>query len=342
MLFTKKQFIFLIIVIGIALFVSMYKMPYYIYKPGGADALNPIVEVEGGYKSQGDMHLVTIQGGQATPVQYLWAKVLPHQQVLPLRKVRPEGVSKDEFLHVQLQMMESSQEKAKVVAYQAADKDIDIDYKGVYVVSVVDEMPASDVLQRGDRITGIDDTTIQKADELISYVEKKQAGDTIEVDIKRDDQTLTKDIKLKPFPDDKNKTGIGIRLATDRAVQVDPDVQFSSGDIGGPSAGLMFSLEIYDQLTKTDVTNGFQVAGTGEIDYQGNILRIGGVKKKVIAADDEGCAIFFAPNENGANDSNYEAAMEAADDIGTDMTIVPVDTFSDALNYLQQLQAKEK
>src|SRR5699024_1659911 len=72
--FTKKHIIYLILVIGIAFFISAYKLPFYIYKPGGADALNPIVEVEDGYESEGDMHLVTVRGGQATPVQYLWAK----------------------------------------------------------------------------------------------------------------------------------------------------------------------------------------------------------------------------------------------------------------------------
>ncbi|RYG74064.1 PDZ domain-containing protein [Lentibacillus lipolyticus] len=338
MQFTKKHILFLIVVIGIASFISVYKLPYYIYKPGGADALNPIVEVESGYNSEGDMHLVTIRGGQATPIQYLWAKILPHREVLPLHQVRPEGVSEDEYYHAQLQMMESSQEASTVVAYKAANEDIDITYNGVFVVSTVEGMPADGILKPGDRITEIDGQAIQESSDLIDYVKTKEAGETIKATIEREDDQLTKTIKLKAFPENDNKAGIGIRLVTDREVEVNPEVNFSSGNIGGPSAGLMFSLEIYDQLTKTDLTKGYQIAGTGEIDYQGNVLPIGGIKKKVIAAENEGCDVFFAPNEGGAKDSNYNAAVTAAEEIGTDMEIVPVDTFTDALDYLEQLR----
>ncbi|MFD1360234.1 SepM family pheromone-processing serine protease [Lentibacillus salinarum] len=337
MKFTKKHLIFLIAIIGIAFFLSAYKLPYYIYKPGGADALNPIVEVADGYESEGDMHLVTVRGGQATPVQYLWATILPNQEIMPLDKVRPEGVSEDEYFHAQLQMMESSQEASTVVAYEAADKDITIDYDGVYVVSVIEGMPAENILQTGDRITGIDGNVIEESNDLIDYVENKQPGDTITVDVVRDDEQLDKDVRLESFPDIEQKVGIGIQLVTDRRVEVNPDVNFSSGSIGGPSAGLMFSLEIYDQLTEADLTKGYEVAGTGEVDYQGNVLRIGGIDKKVIAADQEGCQIFFAANESGNDDSNYEEAVKTAEEIGTDMEIVPVDTFDDALQYLTDL-----
>ncbi|HLR62224.1 MAG TPA: SepM family pheromone-processing serine protease [Lentibacillus sp.] len=337
MRFTKKHIIALILVIGIAFFISAYKLPYYIYKPGDADALNPIVEVKDGYQSEGDMHLVTIRGGQATPVQYLWAKILPNQDILPLNEVRPEGVSEDEYFHAQLQMMENSQEASTVVAYEAANEDISIDYNGVYIVSVVEGMPAEEVLQMGDRIVGIDGSSIDESNDLIEYVENKQAGDTITVDVVRDKKEFEQEITLKKFPEMENKVGIGIQLVTDRSVEVDPEVNFSSGNIGGPSAGLMFSLEIYDQLSEEDLTKGYQIAGTGEVDYQGNVLRIGGVDKKVIAADQEGCDIFFAANNEEAENSNYEVALKTAEEIGTDMQIVPVQSFDDALQYLQNL-----
>lgn len=340
MKFTKRHLVYLIIVIAIAFFLSAYKLPYYIYKPGDAGALNPIVDVDDGYKSKGDMHLVTVRGGQATPIQYAMAKILPHHELLPMKDVRPEGVTEEEYFHVQLQMMESSQEAAIVVAYTAADEGIDIKYNGVYVVTIIDGMPADGILKMGDRIVGIDGKTIHKSEDLIKYVEGKKAGDTIKLDIIRDDKQMTKEIKLKTFEELDNKIGIGIQLVTDRSVEVDPKVTFSSGNIGGPSAGLMFSLEMYDQLTEKDLTKGYQIAGTGEIDYEGNVQRIGGIDMKVIAADDEGCKVFFAPNENGAKDSNYKLAKKTAEEIGTDMKIVPVDTFEDALHYLQELEPK--
>lgn len=338
MKFTKRHLVYLIIVVAIAFFLSTYKLPYYIYKPGDAGALNPIVEVEGGYESAGDMHLVTVRGGQATPIQYAMAKVLPHHELYPIDEVRPEGVTEEEYFHVQLQMMESSQEAAIVVAYSAAEEGIDIQYNGVYVVSIIEGMPADGTLKMGDRIVGIDQKTIDQSEDLIKYVKDKQAGDIIELEVFRDDKNITKEIELEAFEKLDNKVGIGIQLVTDRSVEVDPDVTFLSGNIGGPSAGLMFSLEMYDQLTEKDLTSGYEIAGTGEIDYEGNVQRIGGIDMKVIASDDEGCNIFFAPNENGAEGSNYEVAKKTAEEIGTDMEIVPVDTFKDALTYLQGLE----
>ncbi|QDP40076.1 SepM family pheromone-processing serine protease [Radiobacillus deserti] len=342
MKFSKKGFIFSILIILLTAFLMGYRLPFYIYKPGEADALNPIVEVSNGFESEGDMHLVTVRGGQATPIQYAWASFHPHYDIMSMDEVFPEGISQDEYFEAQLQMMENSQEASTVVAYQAAGKDIDIEYKGVYVVSVIEGMPAEGQLKSGDRITKVDDQSIQQSEDLIEYVSSKKAGDTITLTVERGKETLKKQIELAAFEDAGNKVGVGIQLVTDREVEVDPSIEFASGNIGGPSAGLMFSLEIYDQLTEEDLTKGYEIAGTGEISYEGQVGRIGGIDKKVIAADDEGCSIFFAPNENGAENSNYSVAVKTAEEIGTDMKIVPVDTFQDALDYLEKIKPKSE
>lgn len=336
MKWTKRHLVFALVVILLGSFLTTYKLPYYIYKPGRADALDNIVTVEGGYQSEGDMHLVTVSGGQATPFQFLWAKALPYHDVLPVKDVRGD-LTDEEYMQAQLQMMETSQEASVVVAYQAANKQIDIEYKGVYVTSVVENMPAEGKLKVGDHILAIDGQNIKEADDLINYIQAKSAGDTVDIDLVRDEQTLTVTLTLERF-EDSDRVGIGVRLVTDRDIHVEPEVHFSSGRIGGPSAGLMFALEIYDQLVEEDLTKGYKVIGTGELDYHGNVKRIGGVDKKVIAANRADCDIFFVPYENGREDSNYHEAKRVAESIGTDMEIVPVDTFQEALNYLKQLQ----
>ena len=335
----KKILIYLIFFIGLYFFAT-YQLPFYIQKPGNTEALNPIVEVAEGYTSEGEMYLVTVSGLQATPLHYLLAKVLPHNEIKPLHEVIPEGITTDDYMHAQLQVMESSQEASLVVAYEAAERDITIDYAGVYVVSVVEDMPSIGKLEMGDLITQIDGVEITESTDLINYVEEKAAGDRITVNFQREGEQLTEEITLDHFPDDDTRVGMGISLVTDREVTVDPEVNFSSGQIGGPSAGLMFALEIYDQLTEEDVTKGYEVAGTGEIDYEGNVYRIGGIDKKVVSADREGIDIFFAPNEDGREDSNYVVAKEKAEEIGTEMEIVPVDTFQDALEYLESIPEK--
>ncbi|MBU5266000.1 SepM family pheromone-processing serine protease [Virgibacillus proomii] len=338
----KKHVLSLLLVVVTVYFLAFFKLPYYIYKPGSADPLNPIVEVENGFSSKGDMHLVTVSGSQATPMQFLLAKVLPHHEILPLDQVFPDGITDDEYMHAQLQMMESSQEASTVVAYKAANGKIKINYSGVYVALVMEDMPADGKLKMGDRIIGIDGRKIKEADDLLDYVATKQAKDTIEVEFVRDDKKMTKMITLEKLTDLGGKPGIGIQLVTDRDVSVEPKVKFSSGQIGGPSAGLMFSLEIYDQLTKEDITKGYEIAGTGEIDYDGNVYRIGGIDKKVVAADKEGVDIFFAPNEKGKANSNYQIALKKAKEINTDMKIVPVDTFNDAITYLKTLDESKR
>jgi Lon-like protease len=336
---TRYTLFIVLLLLIVFCFSGIYRMPYYVYKPGGADALDPIVSVAGSDKSEGDMHLVTVRGGQATPFQYVMAHILPYHQIEKLEDVIPEGISEEEYTQAQLMQMESSQEASTVVAYQAAGADLQVDYQGVYVVSVVNDLPADGILKPGDHITGVDDKTVNEATDLTTYVTSKQLGETITLQINRGDKQLEKELKLEALPDTQIP-GIGITLVTDREVNEDPEVTFSSGEIGGPSAGLMFSLEIYDQLEEEDLTQGLQICGTGEVDYEGNVGRIGGIDKKVVAADKEGCAVFFAPNENGAEDSNYQLAKQTAEDIKTDMKVVPVDTFEEAKEYLEKLPEK--
>ncbi len=335
----KRYFIVGAMVVLLAFFIAGYRLDYYVYQPGSADSLNGVVEVKDGFSSQGDMHLVTVRGGQATPLQYALAKIRPYHKIYDIEDIRPEGVSQNEYYHAQLQMMESSQEAATVVAYKAANKQIDIEYKGVYVMSVIPDVPADNVLKIGDRITQVDDKEIKKSEDLLEYVKGMEVGRELEVTFMRDGEQMSEKITLTEHPQE-DRAVIGITLVTDRGVEVDPPIDFSSGDIGGPSAGLMFSLEIYDQLTEKDITKGYQVAGTGEISYEGEVGRIGGIDKKVVAADDSGVDVFFAPNEGGKEGSNYEVAKKTAEEIGTDMKIVPVDMFQDAIDFLEQLEPR--
>ncbi|WP_157065150.1 SepM family pheromone-processing serine protease [Amphibacillus sediminis] len=332
----KKLIIYSISVFILAIFLLL-PLPYYIYKPGTADSLHSVVEVEGGFQSEGDLHLVTVRGGRATPLQFLLANFLPYQEVHRLADVFPEGYDRDMYLQAQLQLMESSQQAAMVVAYQAAGEPIEVHYEGVYVVSIIEGMPAESVLQIADKILEVNGEPVRDADHLIELVNSYEVGDVVRFLVSREEDQFVAEIELAPFPHQPDQYGIGIQLVTNREVNVERSVTFSSGKIGGPSAGLVLSLEMYNQLTEEDITHGLSIAGTGEIDYNGNVLRIGGVDKKVIAADRAKCDIFFVPNEHGAEDSNYVLAMETAERIGTDMEIIPIDTFEDALDYLAAL-----
>lgn len=337
---SKKTLLISAIVFFMFFIGITYELPYYIYKPGMVDSLDHVIEIEEGNESEGHLHLVTISGAQATPIQYIAAKLLSFHEIMPLKDVRPEGMSEEDYLHHQLMMMDGSQNTSKYVAYKAAEKEAIIAHNGVYVMNVVEKMPAEKVIKAGDQIKAVDGKEIKEAKELTSYVEKKKSGEEVTFTMIREEKEVEETIKVKSFSDDPDKVGVGIQLVTDETVEVDPEIHFSSGSIGGPSAGFIFALEIYNQLTEEDWTKGYEIVGTGEIDYEGNIHRIGGIDKKVVAAHKAGIDVFFAPNEENRSDSNYIEANHTAETIDTEMEIIPVDTFDDALEYLEKLEPK--
>lgn len=101
--------------------------------------------------------------------------------------------------------------------------------------------------------------------------QQQKAGDKVTLKIEREEKEKRVTLTLKQFPDEPDRAGIGVSLYTDRNVKVEPDIDFEIENIGGPSAGLMMSLEIYNQLTKPDETKGYDIAGTGTIDVDGKV-----------------------------------------------------------------------
>ncbi len=331
----------LLVLIIAAAFIPL---PYYVTKPGGAHELDPIVHVEEGDENDtGTLMLTTIRMGPATIYSYAWAYLREYEEILPKEQVRYPHESDDEYNVRQFHLMDTSQQNAITVAFDEAGKSYDWTYNGIYVLGIFPGMPAEDVLEAGDRITAIDGRKIKASAELTDYIQSKKAGEKVTIAYSRNKKQFEESIQVQSFAELDGKTGLGISLADDRTLKSDPKVTLEAEEIGGPSAGLMFTLEIYDQLMEEDVAAGLKVAGTGTMAADGTVGRIGGIAQKVVAADRAGADYFFAPDDQvqkGAV-SNYEEAKQAADDIGTDMVIIPVKTFSDAVAYLQNAAASK-
>jgi Lon-like protease len=336
----KKRIYLVAFSIGaiMAVLLTFIKLPYYVTMPGTAQKLDPLVHVKGGDQDDGDFMLTTIRMGRANVISYALAKVRKYYDLYPVEAIKQQGESDEEYTLRQLHMMENSKQTAIAVAYEKAGKPITYKFLGVYVIRVLPDMPASQYLRPGDRIVAVDEKKLQSAEQFIEYVGQKAKGETVKITFERKGKKKTVQLALKPFPENPKRVGIGISLVTDSEIVTTPSVEIKSEEIGGPSAGLMFSLEIYDQLVEEDITKGYTIAGTGTINEKGEVGPIGGISQKIIAADKAGADIFFAPNEKGAKDSNYQEALKTAKDIGTKMKIVPVDTFDDALRYLQTLK----
>lgn len=331
----------LTLLIAILLFASsFYYLPFYVSKPGMAKELEPIIEVEGGYEEEGSFMLTTIRMGRANIYAYLLAHLSDYQEIHPVEEIRGENETDEEYTMRQLHMMDSSKTNAIEVAYRRAGYPIDYNYRGVYVLQVIPGMPAEGKLTPGDRIIEIDGQRFNSSAEFIEYVGEKQEGDEVTLTVDKKEKKSKVVLGIKQFDKLSERVGIGISLVDDKEIKVSPKVDVETDEIGGPSAGLMFSLEIYNQLIETDLTKGYEIAGTGTISSDGTVGRIGGIEKKVVAADKAGADFFLAPSEEGAKDSNYQAAVQTAEDIDTSMKIIPIDTFEDAVDYLENLTPK--
>lgn len=336
---SKKFRIAMIFTVVVLLVGTFYTLPYYITRPGSAMELSPIVVVEDGDESeQGEFMLTTVLMGKANVFSYLLAKVKDYYYIYKEEDIRQEDESDEEYYVRQLYMMTSAKLNAVETAFTYANIPYEKTYKGVYVLSVLDTLPASKVIQAGDSITKINGETLTTSEQLINKVSNHEAGDIINLTIVRDGLEQQVDVQLGMV--DENRVGIGITLVDDKEIITEPEVFIDSSDIGGPSAGLMFSLEIYSQLQEGDLTKGYNIAGTGTISADGIVGPIGGVEQKVVAADHSNADIFFAPLDNGNPNSDYVNAKKTAEEIGTDMQIVGVNTFEDAINYLNSLENK--
>ncbi|VEI04802.1 SepM family pheromone-processing serine protease [Kurthia zopfii] len=345
-----KKFIAWMTVITAAIVFLMYPLNYYIMSPGKAYGLTDYVKVDhADTKSDGTLNMMTIALSPATPFRYIRAKFSDEQDIMREDEVHAPEESDAEYNKRQLKLMSDSQFNAKYMAYKTTGNEYKVNYNGVYVIYVVEKSAAEGILQSGDEVTSIDGKEIIKHQQLVDYLSKKIKGDEVTLAITRDDKKLKKSVKLAEIPGGKGRIGLGITFTDSKSITTKPEVKIDSEKIGGPSAGMMFTLEMIDQLTKGDLTKGYNIAGTGEMLENGQVGRIGGIDKKVMAAHKQGMDIFFAPDDEISPElkkavpdmvPNYDEAKKTAEKIGTKMKIVPVKTLDDALGYLKELPEK--
>ena len=346
----KRNPIILLFIVVIVLALGFYPMESYISKPGGAYELDPFVEVEGGDEDDiGSLSLLTIALAKATPLTYAYAKITGSQKIYKANEIRQEDEDEKEYNVRQLKLMSNSQFNAITVAYDRANKPYTVTNNGIFIFNVVDKSAADGILEAGDKIVQMDNIEDLTEASIRTYLADKIEGDIIRLKVEREGEQIDKEVVLKAIPGVLEKPGIGISYTADQKVETSPDVDINSEDIGGPSAGLMFTLEILNQLLPNDITKGYNIAGTGEMGPDGTVGRIGGIDLKVIAADKKDMEIMFAPDDdidptilanNPGLTTNYEEALKSARKIGTKMKIVPVKTIDDALAYLEQLEPK--
>ncbi|MDF2657389.1 MAG: hypothetical protein K0Q94_180 [Paenibacillus sp.] len=337
-------------------------VPYYIYKPGTAEELKPMVSVTNGDpEEKGTFMLTTVTMGRSSILSLLTARLNPNVEIRKKQEVL-RGSSEQEYSTRQEYVMLDSQGNAIQAAYKKANIPYQIESQGVLVMQAVEGYPAHGILQPGDRIIQVGTKPVIKHEDIVNEIKRHQADESVEVTIKRGKTEKKVAVTLKDLnaidaangkpgaAGGESRVGLGISTAELLEIvpaQGDKKVTINAGEIGGPSAGLLFSLEILNQLTPGDLTKGYRIAGTGTLDTSGNVCSIGGIRQKIVAADREKADIFFAPADRKKGECNLSAdvpnASDAADQaqkIGTKMKVVPVATMEEAVHYLETLNPK--
>lgn len=330
------------------------ELPYYTFQPGTAENLQTMVKVGGGGYPESGSFLMTTVGVTRTTALSLLEAGLRSYDVRRINEVRKKDETGEEYGERQRQIMLTSQANAIQSAYKAAGISYQVANTGLAVLSTAEGYPASGILEPGDLLVSIDGIRVNSGIDMENAIAKRQAGDTVSVLYKRGNVTMEAAFTIRDVPksakEEKQRLGIGVVTADLRNVQParpDDAVHIEAGEIGGPSAGFMFALEIYGLLLPEDLSKGYKIAGTGTIDEEGRIGVVGSIRHKVSAAEREGADLFFAPRdwypskgETAPAVPNATEAEKQARRLDSKMKVVAVSTLQEAIDYLESLPPK--
>ncbi len=271
------------------------------------------------------MVTVGYQGGPGANLNIfsaLTAWLNPHEAVVPSSELFSPGQSQQQAQQADTQQMTGSQQDAVA----AALTQLHIAYQTQVVVAQVKVgFPAAGVLRVGDVISAVDGKAVTGETNLTALIGAHPAGSTLTLTIVRNGKTQTVRVGTKQSG---GRPVMGVEVGGQYKFPF--TVKFSVGDIGGPSAGMMFALGIIDKLTTMNLTGGKFIAGTGEIEASGTVDPIGGIQQKMVGARDAGATVFLAP---ASNCSDVKGAIPAG------LQVIKVSTLSQAVTYLQDLKS---
>lgn len=328
-------------VLAIGLFFAgmALPVPYVQLTPGpvtdtlGTSNGKPLIVIKGhptAAQSKGRIFLVTVlqYGG---PGENLSAfKVLSgwwsnHDAVVPIRVLYPPTVTAKQVQQQDTEDMDQSQVNAKIAALRYLGIKVQ---PGAEVSTVESSSSAKGKLKLGDVILGVDSATVASSDQLLSVLKTHKVGDQVTLQINRNGTTMPVDVTLHEPLKAGGAPSIGIGVLDSFAIPFEIDIELNN--VGGPSAGLAFTLGIIDKLTDGNLTGGLTIASTGTIDAAGKVGEIGGVQQKEAAVKANGAVAFLVPAGNCA---------EALKEKPKGLKLVKVSTLTDAVNAVKTLRS---
>jgi PDZ domain-containing protein len=313
----------IVVALAVAFVVGWVPLPYYALGPGPARDVTPLIQVEGApvYASDGTLIMTTVAYRRVTALQALLAWIDPDRSVVAESVLYPPGSSvEQEDRRARSQMDQSKIDATAVVLRRLEDYPQDHG-PGALIQYVGPGCPAEGELFPGDLVVGIDGHDVASAQDASRLLDEVPVDEPVPFDVEAGGERTEVEV-TRGACGDADEPLLGINLIDGFPI----DVAISSGDVGGPSAGMMWALGLYELLTPGDLTGDRTIAGTGTIDLRGRVGPIGDIADKAIAARRAGADVFLVPR----------ADLDGLDGVDTgNMAVVPVSSFAQALRYLE-------
>jgi PDZ domain-containing protein len=320
---TARWTVAVVVVGGMLAAAAWVPLPYYAEGPGPARDVLPLISFEGRAREDvgGRLVYTTVRLRQLTALGLVGAWLDPVRYVIREDELYPPGLDEEREAERSISQMDQSKIDAAFVVLNRLEGYPKVHGEGALVESTAPGCPADGELFPGDVIVGIEDASIdsrREASDAIGAAGKGEPLDfVVEVDGEREEARFTRE---PCGPDDELLVGVSLLDAFPF------EITMSSGDVGGPSAGLMWALGLYELLDDEDLTMGRTIAGTGTIDLEGNVGPIGGIRDKAIAAERAGADVFLVPADNMSELRDADTGA---------MELLPVATFDEALRGLR-------
>lgn len=326
----------LALLVGAIVVVAALPVPYVTFSPGGARAVEPLVTVaseDGGPEIDAeppseDLLYLTVSTAVEPSGLYVLRGLFDDEVQVEPSSPYLGTQTRDESRALNLALMTDSQDKARKVALERLGYEVTTESAGAFLEDIDPKVPAASVLKPGMTVVGANGDEVATRDDLVAAIEGSEPGDTIELEVVPLGATepVTVEAELTERPDEPGEAVLGVSVADRATYEFPVDIQIDTGKVGGPSAGLAFTLAILDRLTPGSLTGDGKVAVTGTIELDGSVGPVGGVQHKTRAAIREGANLLLVPPDE------YEEAVEAADGR---IDVVSVSSLDEALAALE-------
>lgn len=311
------------------LILTTVELPYYVDCPGGIIDVTSKMEIKEGYPSKGTFNLSYVSELKGTLPILLVARFKTDWDVVKKEEVVLENETLEENNYRNHLLLEEANHNAILVAYEKAKREVQVTNQKLFVTYV--DINGKTNLKIKDEILEVNGVPVNSKTNLQKVIKDNVIGDIIPIKIKRDNEILMKTAEIYELD---GRSVLGIMLTEQMELETEPPIEFHFEESeSGPSGGLMMSLAIYNALVKEDITHGKTIVGTGTIERDGTVGEIGGVEYKLKGAVKEKADIFLVPAGK-----NYEDAKALKEEKGYSIALVPIETFDEALYYLQSLK----